>query len=44
MNEERLKRRTKHFALRALKLANALPKTVEGRAFQSKIANQKSKI
>jgi four helix bundle protein len=36
MNPEKLKDRTKQFALRILKLVAALPKTVEGRA----IANQ----
>jgi four helix bundle protein len=36
MNPTELKNRTKHFALRILKLVTALPNTVEGRA----IANQ----
>ena len=36
MTPQELKQRTKHFALRVLKLVSALPKTIEGRA----IANQ----
>jgi four helix bundle protein len=36
MTADELKARTKHFALRILKLVGALPKTIEGRA----IANQ----
>jgi four helix bundle protein len=36
MNADQLKKRTKEFALRVIKLVTALPKTVEGRA----IANQ----
>src|ERR1700716_4342295 len=36
MTADELKARTKHFALRVLKLVGALPKTIEGRA----IANQ----
>ncbi len=36
MNEQELKERTKQFALRVMKLADALPKTISGRA----IANQ----
>ena len=36
MNEQELKERTKQFALRVMKLVDALPKTVSGRA----IANQ----
>ena len=36
MNEQKLKERTKQFALRVIKLVDALPKTVSGRA----IANQ----
>jgi four helix bundle protein len=32
MNEEDLKRRTKQFALRVIKLVDALPKTAAGRA------------
>ena len=36
MNPAELKNRTKHFALRILKLVGSLPKTIEGRA----IANQ----
>jgi hypothetical protein len=34
MNEIELKRRTKQFALRSIKLINALPKSIEGRAMQ----------
>jgi four helix bundle protein len=36
MTPEQLRARTKHFALRIIKLVGALPKTIEGRA----IANQ----
>ncbi len=36
INEQELKERTKQFALRVMKLADALPKTISGRA----IANQ----
>ena len=37
MNEEDLKRRTKQFALRIMKLAAALPKTVEGRVIGNQL-------
>lgn len=37
MNAEELKRRTKQFALRILKLAAALPNTVEGRAVKGQL-------
>jgi four helix bundle protein len=37
MSEHDLKKRTKGFALRILKLVDALPKTTVGRAFASQI-------
>ena len=37
MNEDDLKRRTKQFALRVMKLVDALPKTVSGRAMGSQL-------
>ncbi len=37
MNAEELKKRTKQFALRILKLAAALPNTIEGRAIRGQL-------
>jgi hypothetical protein len=37
MDADDLKKRTKLFALRVLKLAAALPKTIEGRAIRSQL-------
>jgi len=38
MDQDELKKRTKQFALRILKLTAALPKTVEARAIQSQLS------
>jgi len=37
MNEEELKKRTKQFALRVMKLVGVLPKTIEGRAIGNQL-------
>jgi four helix bundle protein len=37
MNEDDLKRRTKQFALRVMKLVGALPNTIQGRAIASQL-------
>ena len=37
MDEDELKRRTKRFALRVIKLVAALPKTVEGRTIGNQL-------
>jgi len=37
MNEEELKKRTKQFALRIMKLVAALPKSIEGRALGNQL-------
>jgi len=37
MNEEELKKRTKQFALRIMKLVDALPKSIEGRAIGNQL-------
>ena len=37
MNEEQLKKRTKQFALRAMKLVGVLPQTIEGRAIGNQL-------
>jgi four helix bundle protein len=37
MNEEELKKRTKQFALRIMKLVGALPKSIEGRAIGNQL-------
>jgi len=37
MNEEELKARTKHFALRVIRLVRALPRTMEGRTLGSQL-------
>ena len=37
MNENDLKQRTKEFALRIIKLINALPKTIEGKAISNQL-------
>ena len=43
-NESDLKKRTKAFALRILKLVDALPKTTAGRAFASQIVRSGTSI
>jgi four helix bundle protein len=43
-NEPDLKRRTKAFALRILKLVDALPKTTAGRAFASQIVRSGTSV
>ena len=37
MNQEEMKDRTKQFSLRVIRLVNALPKTVEGRAISGQL-------
>jgi four helix bundle protein len=44
MNEPDLKRRTKAFALRILKLVDALPKTTAGRALASQIVRSGTSV
>jgi four helix bundle protein len=44
MNEEDLKNRTKTFALRALKLINALPNTAAGRAVAGQLARSGTSV
>jgi four helix bundle protein len=44
MNAEELKLRTKKFALRVLKLVNALPKTIEGRAVAAQLVRSGTSV
>ena len=44
MNEPDLKRRTKSFALRILKLADALPKTTSGRALAAQLVRSGTSV
>ena len=37
MNEEELKKRTKQFGLRTMKLVGVLPKSIEGRAIGNQL-------
>ena len=44
MNEEELKRRTKQFALRAMRLVRSLPKTTEGRAIGNQLVRSATSV
>ena len=44
MNEDELKKRTKRFALRALKLVDALPRTASGRTVSSQLADSATSV
>jgi four helix bundle protein len=44
MNEQELKRRTKQFALRILKLVSALPRSIEGRAIGSQLVRSGTSV
>jgi four helix bundle protein len=44
MNSEELKRRTKQFALRCLKVADSLPRTPGGRAVASQLARSATSV
>jgi four helix bundle protein len=44
MDEEELKRRTKQFALRAMRLVRSLPKTTEGRAIASQLIRSATSV
>ena len=44
MNEEELKKRTKQFALRVMKLVGVLPKTIEGRAIGNQLIRSGTSI
>ena len=44
MNEEKLNKRTKQFALRVMKLVGVLPKTIEGRAIGNQLIRSGTSI
>jgi four helix bundle protein len=44
MNEEELKRRTKQFALRVIKLVGSLPRSIEGRAIGNQLINSGTSV
>jgi len=44
MNEEELKKRTKQFALRIMKLVAALPKSIEGRAIGNQLVRSGTSV
>jgi four helix bundle protein len=44
MNEQELKRRTKQFALRILKLVSALPRSIEGRAIGNQLVRSGTSV
>ena len=44
MNEEQLKKRTKQFALRIMKLVAALPKSIEGRAIGNQLVRSGTSV
>jgi four helix bundle protein len=44
MNEEDLKRRTKQFALRVIKLVGSLPRSIEGRAIGNQLINSGTSV
>jgi four helix bundle protein len=44
MNEQELKRRTKQFALRILKLVSALPRSIEGRAIGDQLVRSGTSV
>ena len=44
MNEEELKRRTKQYALRAMRLERSLPKTTEGRAIGNQLVRSATSV